>query len=248
EMKAMMEESVLPAVSELVSTGLRVTTLRTTGLMESALHEMVSDLVEASPAAVSFIPGFLGVDVRLTSRDENAVLELSSAILDRLGNHVYAEDWETLEEAVGRLLREEGLTLAVAESCTGGLLADRLTDVPGSSDYFLGGVVTYSDGAKVSMLGVKEDTLASTGAVSEETAREMARGVRELLQAHLGVAITGIAGPTGGTPGKPVGLTYIGLDYAGDCHVIRYIFSEDRRFNKELAAQAALNSIRLALI
>ena len=126
-------------------------------------------------------------------------------------------------------------------------MADRLTNVPGSSDYFLGGVVSYSNEAKMSILGVKNDTLVSTGAVSEETAVEMAQGVRKVFQADIGVSITGIAGPGGETPGKPVGLTYICLDYSGDFEVKRFIFSKDRRYNKELAAQAALNMVRLGI-
>lgn len=247
EMKGMMGETVIPDLADISTEDLIVSTIRITGLMESALYDLLSDLVEETKVEVSFIPGFMGVDIRLTSRDSVAVMELSSVIYDRVGSYVYAEDWETLEEVVGRLLKENGLTVAVAESCTGGLLADRLTNVPGSSDYFLGGVVTYSNESKMSLLGVKNETLVSRGAVSAETAVEMAAGARAVLQSEIGISITGIAGPTGGTPGKPVGLTFIGLDYAGDCEVNRYVFSDERRFNKELAAQAALNMMRLAI-
>lgn len=127
-------------------------------------------------------------------------------------------------------------------------MSDRITNIAGSSDYYLGGVVTYSNEAKTTLLGVRNETLISVGAVSEETAIEMAQGVRKLFQTDIGVSITGIAGPSGDTPNKPIGLTYIGLDFSGDIDVQKYIFSTDRRFNKELAAQAALNLVRIALL
>lgn len=247
EMKAMMEQTVLPELKAMVTGSLTVRTVRTTGIMESALYDLLVDLVETSDVEVSFLPGFMGVDLRLTHSDPDAVMELSSAIFNRVGNHVYAEEWETLEEVVGKLLREASMTIGVAESCTGGLLADRLTNTPGSSDYFPGGVVAYSNEAKISILGVKESTLMREGAVSEETAIEMARGARQRFEADMGVSITGIAGPGGATPEKPVGLTYIGLDLSGRVDVKRFVFSRDRRFNKELAAQAALNMVRLGL-
>ncbi|MFQ6674993.1 MAG: competence/damage-inducible protein A [Fidelibacterota bacterium] len=248
EMKTMMEETVLPRLKKLVSSPKMVTTLRTTGMPESAVMDRVSDLVTASDVRVAFIPGFTGVDIRLTSSRREAVGELASALRDRLGSAVYGEGWVKLEETVGTLLRNRGLTVSAAESCTGGLLGDRLTDVPGSSDYFLGGVVCYANESKVSTVGVTESTLATAGAVSEEAAREMASGVRRVFQADIGISITGIAGPTGATAGKPVGLTFIGLDFAGDSQVNRYVFTDDRRFNKELAAQTALNILRLSLM
>lgn len=247
EMKAMMEETVLPELDVLFPGSVSALTIRTTGIMESALYDLLSDLVEESDVDVSFLPGFMGVDVRLTHPDHDAVMGLASKVYDRASSYVYAEGWETMEEAVARLLRERGLTIAVAESCTGGLLSDRLTNVPGSSDYFLGGTISYSNESKMDMLGVQKQTLVRHGAVSEETASQMASGVRRVFQANIGVSITGIAGPAGGTLQKPVGLTFIGLDFSGEIEVRRLIFTEDRRFNKELAAQAALNMVRLAL-
>ena len=147
------------------------------------------------------------------------------------------------EETIGVLLRERGLTLATAESCTGGLVAHRLTNVPGSSAYFVGGVVAYSNRIKEEMLGVRHETLLAHGAVSEETAREMAQGARRRFGTDLAVAITGIAGPTGGTPDKPVGLTYIALT-AGDAERCeRRIWSGTRLENKERSAEAALQLV-----
>lgn len=247
EMKRMMDETVLPELEQLPRDELHVTTIRLTGIMESALYDQVKDLLNDNVVKVAFLPGFLGVDVRLMSRDKDSLLELSGQFFDRLGNYVYAEDWETLEDAVGRLLIERGLTLATAESCTGGLLGNRITNVAGSSEYYLGGIVSYSDAAKMNLLGVSQETLKEFGAVSEETAKEMAAGARRVLQSDVGVSITGIAGPTGGTEDKPVGLVYIAVDVAGDVAVRKFVFSEDRRYNKEISAQAALNLVRMSM-
>jgi PncC family amidohydrolase len=154
---------------------------------------------------------------------------------------------EPLEKVVGRLLTEQKLTIALAESCTGGLIAHRLTDVPGSSAYFIGGVVSYANEAKEQMLGVSHQTLQQYGAVSEETAREMARGVRRLLQTDVTLAVTGIAGPSGGTPEKPVGLTYIALTAGNFEHCERHLWKGDRQANKEQSAEAALGMLRAYL-
>ncbi len=147
---------------------------------------------------------------------------------------------EALEVVIGKLLRERGLRLAVAESCTGGLLGHRITNVPGSSTYFVGGIIAYAYEAKVRLLGVRWETLEKYGAVSREIVIEMARGVRQALAADIGVAISGIAGPGGGTAEKPVGLTWIGLasDMGEEAH--KFIWSGDRLTVKEQSAQAAL--------
>ncbi len=150
---------------------------------------------------------------------------------------------EPLEISVGRLLTEQKKTLAVAESCTGGLITHRLTNVPGSSAYVIVSVIAYAYQAKVAALGVSWDTLNKFGAVSPETVTEMARGVRERFAATLGLAITGIAGPGGGTPEKPVGLTYIGLATPARVIVEKYLWQGDRRQNKEQSAEAALKML-----
>ena len=150
----------------------------------------------------------------------------------------------SLEAEIGELLRRRGLTLAVAESCTGGLLGHLITNVPGSSDYFLGGVVAYSDQAKERLLGVRRETLQREGAVSEATAREMARGVRERFNSDLALAVTGIAGPGGGTPEKPVGLVCIALATADSERVERQVWEGDRLQNKLQSARRALELLR----
>ncbi len=249
EMKEMMESLILPELKNNYKSDLKISTIRTTGIMESALHDKLSDLIsDLKDVEIAFIPGFMGVDVRLVSEDTKRIEHLSDKIYDQMGNYIYGENWESLEEIIGRQLRDYGFTIATAESCTGGLMSDRITNIAGSSDYYLGGVVTYSNEAKTILLGVRNETLISVGAVSEETAIEMAQGVRKLFQTDIGVSITGIAGPSGDTPSKPIGLTYIGLDFSGNIDVQKYIFSTDRRFNKELAAQAALNLVRITLL
>ncbi len=154
---------------------------------------------------------------------------------------------EKLEVALGRMLSAAGLKIALAESCTGGLITSRLTDVPGSSAYVEGGVVAYSYEAKERLLGVSHDTLVTFGAVSAETALEMARGVRRVFQADLGVGVTGIAGPGGGMPGKPVGLVYMALSAADRERTEQHVWKSDRVGNKGLSADAALRLIRTYL-
>jgi nicotinamide-nucleotide amidase len=148
-----------------------------------------------------------------------------------------------VEEMIGPLLVARHLTLATAESCTGGLIGHRLTNVPGSSDYFLGGLIVYSNLAKEKLLGVRPETLQAFGAVSEPTAREMARGACQALGAHLGVATTGIAGPGGGTADKPVGLTWVALCAPGFERAERYVWTGDRAANKAASAEAALRLV-----
>ena len=169
-------------------------------------------------------------------------------IRERLGAIVYGEGDETLEAVVGRLLRERGKTLAVAESCTGGLVAQKLTDVPGSSAYFLGGVVAYGDASKRALLGVPAELLAAHGAVSDEVARAMAEGARARFGADLAVATTGISGPGGGTPEKPVGLVHIALADGTRTHADHFVFALDRQRHRMLTAQVALDWVRRSLL
>lgn len=149
-----------------------------------------------------------------------------------------------LEEETAVLLREAGLTVAVAESATGGLVANLITDIPGSSDYFKGSVVSYADEVKERILGVKQETLSKYGAVSRQVGGEMAEGVRRLMNADIGLSTTGIAGPSGATPGKPVGLFYIGLSSAKKTRVEKHTFRGDRLENKQAAAEATLTMLK----
>ncbi|MGH7562832.1 MAG: competence/damage-inducible protein A [Gemmatimonadota bacterium] len=221
EMKALLEEGVLPAIASgvgEVSSVVRSRVVHTVGIGESALAEEVDDLVEAAaPVEVAFLPDLGQVDIRLTvtglsaGESDQRLAELAGAIRRRVERWCYGEDGTTLAAALGDALSARGWTLAVAESCTAGELAAEITGVAGSSEYFLGGVVSYANEIKTSLLGVAAETLSAHGAVSEETCREMVAGVRERLGADVGAAVTGVAGPGGGSPEKPVGLVYCGV-------------------------------------
>jgi len=186
------------------------------------------------------IDSLSGVDLLFSREDD---LEEASR---RLGDAVYANSWRSMEEVVGDLLREKGYTLSTAESCTGGLLSARIVNAPGSSLYFVGGVVAYSNELKVRLLGVGEETLSRFGAVSEPTCREMLRGLRDRFGTEAGLAITGIAGP-GGSGEKPEGLTYIGVYVRERVTVEERIFRAGRNPNRFLSSQVALNVLRKLL-
>jgi nicotinamide-nucleotide amidase len=230
--------------------------IRTTGIAESALAERIDDLVEAfSPLTLAFLPGGIGEDVRITCwgdlpPDEAArALDAAEAVLrERLGRYVYGSGSDDLAAVLGDQLRSRDLTIAIAESCTGGLVAKRLTDTPGSSDYVLAAVVAYANQAKERLLGVSRETIRTHGAVSEQTACEMAAGARRLSDASLGVSITGIAGPGGGTPEKPVGTVWIGVAHADRVRARLFRFGGDRSEIRERAAQAALAYVRLTVL
>ncbi|MFQ6613877.1 MAG: competence/damage-inducible protein A [Fidelibacterota bacterium] len=246
EMKAMMIRTILPWIKSQSQETLFVKTLRTTGIAESALAEKIGmDLKTAeNQVTVAFLPQITGVDIRLTSPNKSWLEFLEQRILPTIKPYYFGSGTQTLEAVLGNQLHANGLTLAAAESCTGGLLSHRLTNTPGSSRYFLGGAVTYSNTMKTNILGVREDTLRVYGAVSPETAREMATGIRRKTGADIGIAITGIAGPGGGTKEKPVGLVHIGLAVEAGTIAKKYEFSHDRETNKLLSTQAALNLLR----
>ena len=234
---------------------LRSKVLRVTGLGESALAEMIAPLLknQSNPTLAPLAKGG-EVHLRLTARgrsEKEAQTLLDSKaqeLREVLGDYIYGEDAEELEFVVACLIREKEQTLALAESCSGGLLSHRLTNVPGSSSYLLAGLVTYSNEAKVHILGVSPVTLESVGAVSAAVAEEMAAGARRICQANIGVGITGIAGPGGATPQKPVGLTYLALAAEDFKYSHRYEFWGSRQDIKERAAQTALHLLRLYLL
>lgn len=250
ELEEMLEDSVVPDLRERIP-GLAPRlrhTVRTAGLAEAEIEALIADLEPQYPD-VRF--GFLAhpaiVDIVLTAA-AGAQIDLGSASAEigaRLGSAVYAAGESLLEEVVGDLLRSKGLTLATAESCTGGLLAKLLTDVPGSSEYFLGGVVAYADEVKATALEVDAGTLEAHGAVSEPVVTEMATGARTRFGADLAVAISGVAGPAGGTERNPVGTVYICvLDESTAVHM-KLAQPGSRAQIRSRAAHAALNQLRL---
>jgi nicotinamide-nucleotide amidase len=237
------------------ATVIRSRVLRTTGISESALADRVGDIGrQMRPGVtVAWLPSPEGTDLRLTAwhlTPEVADAELAKAaatLRPRLGPHYYGEGDTDLAAVVLRELERRHATLAVAESCTGGMLGQRLTAVPGSSKVFLGGVVAYDNEIKLSLLGVSGDALAAHGAVSEQVAREMAAGAARGLGTDAALAVTGIAGPDGGTAEKPVGTVWIAALWQGEVRTAHYVFPGDRQVVRRRAAQAALDALRRLL-
>ena len=249
EMKDMMSNTIIPWIHDKTKSKIYVRTLRTTGAMESVLAEKLVDVTDNTrPVTVAFLPQFTGVDIRLTCPKKNPLIEIEEKIRDRVDKYVYATGIVNLEETVGDMLVKSGYTISTAESCTGGLLGHRFTNVSGCSTYYLGGVVSYSDNMKMKTLGVQENTLQEFGAVSKQTATEMAQGVRDLFGSDLAIAVTGIAGPGGGTAEKPVGLVYITLVHNDTVWAKEFKFFTDRKLNKQLSSQVALNMVRIHLL
>ena len=252
EMQAISEGSVLPRVRALGADEVAHRSLLTVGKGESGVAEQIGPLeaVLTEGVALAFLPSLGVVRLRLTAKgpDRAAVrraLDLSvEAVRARLGDLVFGEERATLEETVGELLVEQGATLALAESCTGGAIAARLTSAPGASRFLQGGVVAYCNSVKETVLGVAPATLEADGAVSEAVALQMARGVRERLGADVGLSTTGVAGPTGGTEDKPVGTVWIGYADGEGERAVRLQFTTDRAVNIGLTSTAALNLVR----
>ncbi|MGH7447081.1 MAG: competence/damage-inducible protein A [Longimicrobiales bacterium] len=265
EMRGLMEAHVVPLLRD----HLRVTgciesrLLRTAGISEAALAERIDDIAQdLAPLTLAFLPQAASVDLRLTCRAgvtaahslfERAVHRLK----ERLGDDIYADDHTDLAIVAGGMLRAGGLTLALAESCTGGLVSKRLSDEPGASEFLLAGFVTYHNDAKRDLIGVRAETLAMHGAVSEQCAREMAIGARTVTGADVAVAVTGIAGPGGGSDEKPVGTVWYAvslkeevarsLGRADPVITRRFVHPGDRTDIRERAAQTALDTLRRAL-
>lgn len=258
EMKAMTDDYLIPRLrlmTELSGETVLRKTLLTTGLPESEIFLKLGNLDELlDGASLAFLPNQFGVRLRITvkapTREEahDKLLLVEQRIRAKVGRYIYGVDNQTLEEVVAKLLIERELTLATAESCTGGLIASRLTNIPGSSAFFDRGIVSYSNGAKVELLNVDEDTINSHGAVSPQVAEQMAKGVRQSCGADLGLAVTGIMGPGGATATKPVGLVYIALADDEDCIVKEFKFGNDRLTNKDKTAQKALDMLRRRLL
>lgn len=257
EMQGMMESFVINYLTE-KSKGnvIRQRILKTTGIPESYLYEKLKETVEEVEKfyKIAFLPSIFGVKIRITVHAESKekadeiLKEVEKKFREKIDKYIYGVDDEELEEVVGRLLVERGLKIAIAESCTGGLICDRITNVSGSSRYFERGVVVYSNEAKFQILGVPEELVKKYGAVSREVAEAMAEGVRKISGADIGISTTGIAGPTGGTPEKPVGLVWIGYSDKNETFAKEFKFGYDRIGNKQIASQMALEILRRKLL
>ena len=265
EMRGLLEQEVIPRL-----TGRRQRTdaqphggtevivsrqLRTTGISESALADRVGDATRllGEHVTLAWLPGPEGTDLRLTAWGlpadaANAALAKAAAVLRPLvGAHCYGEDDADLAALILGELERRKAHLAVAESCTGGLLSGRLTAIPGSSRVFLGGVVAYDNEVKLGLLGVSADTIAAHGAVSEEVVRQMASSVARTFGADVALAVTGIAGPDGGSADKPVGTVWSGSLWGGQARAFRYVFPGERDLVRRRAVQAALDGLRRVL-
>ncbi|MCH8029255.1 MAG: competence/damage-inducible protein A [Candidatus Dadabacteria bacterium] len=256
EFQPMVEEYVVPELRRRRGGRERFVTrlVKVTGLMESEVAQMLGGM-EREGVYLGYRAHFPEVHLRVTARGgtgeeaNKLASEFTSEIRSRLGRSVFTTEEKSLEEVVGELLLKDGLTISVAESCTGGLVASRITDVPGSSRYFERGVVTYSNEAKTELLAVPRELLNRYGAVSAPVVQRMAQGVRELSGTDIGVGITGIAGPGGGTPGKPVGTVFIGISHgAKGTESTQFSFSGTRAQIKMASSQTVLDLIRIFLL
>jgi len=256
ELSAMFKSCVKPFLKRnfKISSIIKSRLIKTTGFPESNINRKVKRLLRLKGAATVGIyvkPGQVDLNITVKAANERkADMELfrfEKAIRRRLGPAVFGVDDETLEIAAGKLLLKKKKTLAIAESCTGGLLSNRITNVPGSSDYFKFGVVAYSNRIKKDVLGIPDIALRKHGAVSRQVAIAMATNVSAIAKTEIGIGITGIAGPSGATPDKPVGLVYIAIAHSGTVNYKNFYFSGSRSDIKFLSSQAALNMLRHSL-
>jgi len=255
EMKQMLEESVLPELRQLSGRqAVAVRKLKCFGAGESTIAELLGPVMRRgrNPLINCTVKyGVINLDIIATAQNTNMARQLADndekSLRKTLGELVFGTAEQTLAEVVGQKLAQQKKTLAIAESCTGGTLAGLLTDIPGASRYFTYGWVTYGNNAKISQLGIPADLLEKYGAVSEQVADAMARAARKKAAADFAIAITGIAGPTGGNEQKPVGLVHISIDSNNGCQTKRCLFSHDRKYIRLRAAQTALNMLRLIL-
>ena len=254
EMEALATEFVVPYLRERTGRTVETFTLRTAGVFESQLHEKIGAIPQHwQGATLAYLPSYFGVDLRVTVSGMEPVVVHEVAqraqreLMARVASVVYAEGGRAIEDVVGALLVEKGWRIAAAESCTGGLLAKRLTDVAGSSRYVERGFVTYSNQSKVDLVGVAQADLDAHGAVSAPVAEQLARGARTRAGVEVGVGITGIAGPDGGSDEKPVGTVFIGVSTPEGEAVRRYRFMGSRATIRERSAQTALDLVRRQL-
>ena len=256
EMKTMFGETLEPMIRARSEGSIVSKTLHFAGIGESALAEKVQEFLDATDPTVAPLAGQGRVRLRITTRAatereaQEKIAPVEKEVIARLGDYFFGEDGETLEGAVARLLEERSATLALAESCTGGLLAKRLTDMPGASAYFTEALVTYSNESKERLLGVPHALIAEHGAVSEAVAREMAEGARRVSGADYGLSVTGVAGPDGGTEEKPVGLVFVGISDAEDTFAEKVdltAWARSRDSIRERSTNRAFDLLRLRL-
>ncbi len=256
EMRAMFASGLLPVLEERFGGKhfIRRRLLHTCGISESGVNQAIQDILRRNEPVVGLTAKETGVDIRIISHQTSAeqaqalVDRTDAAIRDKLGDAVYSADGQAMEEVVGALLKQRRLKIAVAESCTGGMIGALITNIAGSSEYFERGAVTYSNAAKTEMLGVPAELISRYGAVSSQVAAAMAQGIREAAKTDLGLSATGIAGPGGGSEQKPVGLVFTALASSEGVKTAEHRFLGDREQIRSRAAQMALDMVRRYLI
>ena len=249
-MKSMFLNYVLPVIEGTNENKVFCKSIRTTGVPESILQEKITDIIDnyKNECDIAFLPHrMLGVDIRLTSPNEKLIEKLIDTIVPRIEKYVYGYDSDKLENVVSNLLIKNKLTVSTAESCTSGLLAAKLTNTAGSSRYFKGGSVCYSNELKINNVNVKPSIIEKFGAVSEEVALELAKNIAKKNSTDIGIGITGVAGPDGGSKKKPVGLVFVGIFYKNSSYIKKYNLTPDRATNRELTVILCLNEVRKIL-
>ena len=244
EMKAMFNRTIAPWVEEKIDSKIFHINIRTTGIPESILFEKVKNMdLENNCHNIGYYPSIYGVDVRISDTNLEKLETLKGYILENIKEYIYEIGNQNLEEVIIKNLEKKSMTISCAESCTGGLIGHRLTQVPGGSKVFSGGIITYSNESKINQLDITSKNIENFGAVSEQVALEMAENIRNKFGTSIGVSTTGIAGPGGGSKDKPVGLVYVGYCDDKSLKVKRFNFSSSRESNKIRTSQAVLNYV-----
>ena len=250
EMQQMMTLSIIPEIARETQVTIRELQINAFGLAESDIADSIEKIIPniEHEISIGYYPSIKGITLRLHGSDLEKLHRIKTKIISLLGNAVYSEDGETLQKIVVEMCKKRALTISTAESCTGGLISNMITDIPSSSEVFKEGFVVYSNDAKITRLGVDAAIIAEFGAVSPQTVEAMAKGVLQKTKADIAVAVSGIAGPGGATPEKPIGLVYIAVAYNDQMYIQDIHFNRGREMNKAYAAHAALNGVRLAMI
>ena len=244
EMKAMFDSTISPWVEEKIDSKIFQINIRTTGIPESILFEKVKNIdLEENCHNIGYYPSVYGVDIRISGEDLEKIEKLKDDIRANINEYIYEIGDQNLEEVLIKKLKKKNMTISCAESCTGGLIGHRLTQVPGGSEVFNGGMITYSNESKINQLGITLKNIEDFGAVSEQVALEMAENIKNKFGTSIGVSTTGIAGPGGGSKSKPVGLVYVGYCDDKSLKVKRFNFSSSRESNKIRTSQAVLNYV-----
>ena len=248
ELKHMFLQSILPSIIKKVESPILSRTLRTTGITESVLYDFIETCSKNNKNKIGYYPSVYGVDIKVSNKNQEEINLFIDMMYETFGNEIYGENDASMERVVVESCIKNKKKIAVAESCTGGLIGDRITNISGSSEIFTGGIIVYSNDSKVKILGLDNERLNKFGAVSKYTAIKMAENVKKMFNSSFGLSVTGIAGPNGGTKEKPVGLVYIGLASDKNTIVEKYNFGKDRELNKIKTSQAALQILRKGLL